>query len=476
MFRKILVANRGEIAVRVLRACREMGIRTVAVYSEADADSLHVRLADEAVCIGPPASTQSYLRMEAVLEAARKTGAQAIHPGYGFLSENADFADACAKAKKVFIGPSARAIRKLGDKVSARATMYKAKVPIPPGTRRPICSQKHAVRIAREIGFPLLIKPSAGGGGKGMQVVRSRHELPEALALARSESQAVFGSGDVYLEKVIEDARHVELQIMADQHGNVIHLGERECSVQRRHQKLLEEAPSPALDADLRQRMGAAAVAAAEAVDYAGAGTVEFLLDRDGAFYFIEMNTRIQVEHPVTEWITGMDLIKLQIRVAQGEVLPLRQEDVVFRGHAIECRINAEDPDDAFSPCPGTVDGLVLPGGPGVRVDTHLYNGYEVPYFYDSLLAKLIVHADTREEALARMKCALDEFRIDSLRTTIPFLRRILDEKKFRQGQYSTGLVEDMRKADHRRKLHTFMHSLTESFRRLTSGAQQTEL
>ncbi len=470
MFRKILVANRGEIAVRVLRACREMGIRTVAVYSEADEDCLHVRMADEAICIGPAPSAQSYLKMDAILDAAHKSGAQAIHPGYGFLSEKAEFADACLRAKVVFIGPSARSIRKLGDKVTARATMHKAQVPIPPGTRKPIRSQQNVVRIGKAIGFPLLIKPSAGGGGKGMQVVKSRHELVAALELAQSESQAVFGSGDVYLEKVIEDARHIEIQIMADHHGNVIHFGERECSIQRRHQKLIEESPSVALDPALRARMGEAAVAAALAVGYAGAGTVEFLLDRNGAFYFIEMNTRIQVEHPVTEWVTGVDLIKMQIRVANGEPLGLRQEDVCFRGHAIECRVNAEDPDDDFSPCPGVVDGLALPGGPGVRVDTHLYNGYQVPHHYDSLLAKIIVHAETRNEAIARMQRALREFQMDQLKTTIPFLRRILGERKFQSGHYTTGLVEEMRKADHHLKLHDFMHSLTDSFRRFTSG------
>ena len=470
MFRKILIANRGEIAVRVIRACKELGIQTVAVYSEADEGCLHVEMADEAVCIGPASSTASYLRVEALLDAARKTGAQAIHPGYGFLSEKAEFADACSKAKMVFIGPSAKAIRKLGDKVTARATMHRVGVPIPPGTRKPIRSRENVVRIAKDIGYPLLIKPSAGGGGKGMQIVSSPHALKEALETSQNEAAAVFGSGDVYLEKVIEHARHIEIQIMADQHGNVIHLGERECSVQRRHQKLIEESPSVAVDASLRARMGAAAVDAAKAVGYVGAGTVEFLLDAHNQFYFIEMNTRIQVEHPVTEWVTGIDLIRMQIRVAAGEPLGVVQEDIRFQGHAIECRINAEDPEDDFSPCPGLVSGLRLPGGPGIRVDTHLYNGYLVPHHYDSLLAKLIVHAETRELALARMVRALGEFQLENIKTTVPFLQRILKERKFRHGNYNTGFVEEMRAADVRHHLHEFMHKLSDSFRRLTGG------
>ncbi len=471
MFRKILIANRGEIAVRIIRSCQELGIRTVAVYSEADESCMHVGLADEAVCIGPAASSASYLRMDAILDAARKTGAQAIHPGYGFLSEKADFAEACQKHKIAFIGPPAKAIRKLGDKVTARATMHRVGVPIPPGTRKPIRSRQNVVRVAKDIGYPLLIKPSAGGGGKGMQVVTSPHELKDALDISQSESAAVFGSGDVYLEKVIEDARHIEIQIMADQHGNVIHLGERECSIQRRHQKLIEESPSVAVDAKLRSEMGAAAVAAAKAVHYVGAGTVEFLLDRAGNFFFIEMNTRIQVEHPVTEWVTGLDLIRMQIQVGAGEPLPLRQEDLQLRGHAVECRINAEDPDDDFSPSPGLVEGLVMPGGPGVRIDSHIYNGYIVPHHYDSLLAKFIVYAETREHALARMERVLAEFEIKNVKTTVPFLRRILAERKFRQGDYTTAFVEDMRAAEVRHRLHEFMHKLSDSFRRLTGGA-----
>ena len=471
MFRKILVANRGEIAVRIIRACQELGIRTVAVYSEADESCMHVRLADEAVCIGAAASTESYLRMDVILDAAQKTGAQAIHPGYGFLSENAAFAENCRRRKITFIGPSAKAIRKLGDKVTARATMHRVGVPIPPGTRKPVRSRKNVVRIAKDIGYPLLIKPSAGGGGKGMQIVASAHALQDALEISQNESAAVFGSGDVYLEKIIEHARHVEIQIMADQHGNVIHLGERECSIQRRHQKLIEESPSVAVGQKLRAEMGAAAVAAAKAVDYVGAGTVEFLLDPKGNFFFIEMNTRIQVEHPVTEWVTGVDLIRMQIQVAAGEKLPLVQKDVVMRGHAIECRINAEDPDDEFCPSPGLVEGLIMPGGLGVRVDSHIYNGYMIPHHYDSLLAKFIVHAETRECAIARMQRILAEFDVQNIKTTVPFLQRILRERKFKQGTYTTAFVEDMLAADDRNRLHAFMHKLSESFRRFTGGA-----
>ncbi len=471
MFKKILIANRGEIAVRVIRACRELGIRTVAVYSEADESCMHVRMADESICIGPAASSASYLCMDAVLDAAAKTGAQAIHPGYGFLSEKAEFADACQTRKIVFIGPSAKAIRKLGDKVTARATMHRAGVPIPPGTRKPIRSRENVTRIAKDIGYPLLIKPSAGGGGKGMQIVTSPHDLKGALDLSQSESAAVFGSGDVYLEKIIEKARHIEIQIMADQHGNVIHLGERECSIQRRHQKLIEESPSVAVDAELRANMGAAAVAAAKAVGYVGAGTVEFLVDQHGQFFFIEMNTRIQVEHPVTEWVTGIDLIRMQIQVAAGAPLPISQKEVQLQGHAIECRINAEDPDDDFSPSPGLVAGLVMPGGPGVRIDSHLYNGYMVPHHYDSLLAKFVVHAETRELAIARMRRVLSEFELENIKTTVPFLQRILGERSFQHGDYTTAFVEDMRAADMRHRLHEFMHKLSDSFRRLTGGA-----
>lgn len=466
MFKKLLIANRGEIAVRIIRACRELGVRTVAVYSEADQDGLHVKLADQSACIGPPPALESYLRPDKIMQAARKAGAQAIHPGYGLLSENADFASACANNRIAFVGPSPDAIRKMGDKAKARATMAAAGVPLPPGTEKPITARTAALRTAKEIGYPVLIKPSAGGGGKGMRIVHSRKELDAALEVSQSEAQAAFGSSEVYIEKVISDARHIEIQVLADTHGNVIHLGERECSIQRRYQKLVEEAPSSALDGKLRQKMGEAAVAAARTVNYAGAGTVEFLLDRDGNFYFIEMNTRIQVEHPVTECVTGVDLVKAQIRVAAGEPLGMEQEDVRMQGHAIECRINAEDPDNDFAPSPETVSSLRLPGGPGVRVDTHVYDGYTVPHYYDSLLAKLIVHDHTREDAVARMQRALDEFSMDGVKTTIPYLARILRDKGFRTGHYDTGFVEHMKHHEFRKRMRALRHSLSEAIHR----------
>ena len=464
MFKKILIANRGEIAVRVIRACQEMGIRTVAVYSEADRDGLHVRLADDAVCIGPPQAMESYLRPDKILQAARKAGAQAIHPGYGFLSENADFAAGCANSRIAFIGPSPEAIRNMGDKAVARATMKSAGVPLPPGTHKPVSSRSAALSAAKRIGYPLLIKPSAGGGGKGMRIVHSRKELASALDLCRSEAKAAFGSSDVYVEKVISNARHIEMQVLADNHGNVVHLGERECSIQRRYQKLVEEAPSAALNARLRKKMGAAAVAAAEAVNYSGAGTVEFLLDRDGKFYFIEMNTRIQVEHPVTECVTGVDLVKAQIRVAHGDPLGFRQEDVRLAGHAIECRINAEDPEEDFAPSPETIRDLFLPAGPGVRVDSHVYEGYTVPHYYDSLIAKLITYGNSREEAMARMRRALDEFKAEGIKTTVAFLQRILSQKDFVTGRYDTGLVEEMKHSEVHKWLHSLMRNISESF------------
>ncbi len=465
MFRKILIANRGEIAVRIIRACREMGIKTVAVYSEADKNSLHVQLADEARCIGPAPSTESYLSTAALLTAARKTRAQAIHPGYGFLSENADFAEACRNAKLVFIGPSPQAIRDMGNKAVARKTMHAAGVPIPPGTIEPVSSKKSALIAAKKVGFPVLLKPSAGGGGKGMRIVKAQKELSAALDASQTEAQAAFGCADVYIEKVITNARHIEMQVLADNHGNVIHLGERECSVQRRHQKLVEEAPSPAITKTMRKKMGDVAVAAARAINYSGAGTVEFMLDKNGKFYFIEMNTRIQVEHPVTECITGVDLVKAQIRVASGEPLGIEQKDVVFNGHAIECRLNAEDPDNDFMASPGVIRGLRLPGGPGVRLDTHIFEGYEVPHYYDSLLAKLIVQAPTRDEAIARMRRALDEFTIESLQTTAPFLQKVMQAKAFRSGRYDTGLIEHMKHSEVTEKLLDWAHKLTEKLR-----------
>jgi acetyl-CoA carboxylase, biotin carboxylase subunit len=463
MFKKIVVANRGEIAVRVIRACQELGVQAIALYSEADEDSLHVTLADDAVCIGKSPAQESYLRPDKILGAARRTHAQAIHPGYGFLSENAAFAAGCASNDIVFIGPSPDAIRQMGDKAVARATMGRAGVPLPPGTHKPVAARSTALRKAREIGYPLLIKPSAGGGGKGMRIAYSRKDFASAFDLCRSEAQAAFGSGDVYIEKVIQNARHIEIQVLADNHGNVMHLGERECSIQRRYQKLVEEAPSAALNSQLRDEMGAAAVAAARAVNYSGVGTVEFLLDRDGNFYFIEMNTRIQVEHPVTEWVTGVDLVKAQIRVASGEPIGFKQEDVRMNGHAIECRINAEDPEADFAPSPETIHALRLPAGPGVRVDTHIYEGYTVPHYYDSLIAKLIVHDHSREEAVARMRRALAEFSADGIKTTVPFLQRILHAKDFRTGHYDTGFVENMKRSEMRKWLHSLMRNLSET-------------
>jgi acetyl-CoA carboxylase biotin carboxylase subunit len=404
------------------------------------------------------------LRPDKILRAARKTGAQAIHPGYGFLSENADFARSCSDNRIVFIGPLPATIRKMGDKAVARETMERAGVPLPPGTQKPVSDRSTALSVAKDIGYPLLIKPSAGGGGKGMRIVHARKELTSALDLSRSEAKAAFGTSDIYIEKVIPHARHIEIQVLADNHGNVVHLGERECSIQRRYQKMVEEAPSPALNGRLREAMGEASVAAARAVGYSGAGTVEYLLDRDGNFYFIEMNTRIQVEHPVTEFVTGVDLVKAQIRVASGEPLGFGQDDIRFDGHAIECRINAEDPEHDFAPSPDTLHGLGLPGGPGVRLDTHVYEGYTVPHQYDSLLAKLIVHGNSREEAVARMQRALAEFGADGVKTTVPFLQRIICERDFRNGHYDTGFIENMKHGEIRKRLESVMHSISESF------------
>ncbi len=464
MFKKILIANRGEIAVRIIRACKEMGITTVAVYSEVDRKCQHVRLADESYCIGKAASAESYLRYHEIVFTALKSGAEAIHPGYGFLSENDEFAELCETSGIVFIGPSPDALRKMGDKAVARDTMAQAKVPIASGSEEPVISAEAAVQIARKIGFPVLVKPSAGGGGKGMRVVNRLDDLVSAFHSSQAEAKAAFGSDEIYLERFIDNARHIEFQILADNHGQVVYLGERECSIQRRHQKLVEEAPSPTLDSTLRGRMGRAAVRAARAVNYRGAGTVEFLLDREHRFYFIEMNTRIQVEHPVTECVTGIDLIKAQIRVAAGESLELRQKDIQISGHAIECRINAEDPHNDFMPSPGKIRGLNLPGGPGVRVDSHVYCGYEVPHYYDSLLAKLIVHAESRPVAIERMKRALDEFTVENVKTTVPFLRRIMDHRGFVSGKYSTKLVEQIKTEEHDHHLRGFMHKIMDSF------------
>jgi acetyl-CoA carboxylase biotin carboxylase subunit len=441
MIEKVLIANRGEIALRVIRACREMGIRTVAVYSQADAESLHVKLADEAFCIGPPQSQRSYLHIPALISTAVVTGADAIHPGYGFLSENANFAEICADHKIKFIGPSVKAINLMGDKATARETMRKAKVPVVPGSHGLIDTEAAAFKIAAEIGYPVIIKATAGGGGRGMRVATDSVQLGTALAAARSEASASFGDGGVYIEKYLKPIRHVEIQVMADSYGNCIHIGERDCSVQRRHQKLIEESPSPALTPEIREKMGSAAVQAAKSINYEGAGTVEFIFAGDG-FYFMEMNTRIQVEHPVTEMITGIDLIKEQIRVASGMKLSYKQSDVEFRGHAIECRINAEDPDRNFLPSPGRVDAYIAPGGPGVRVDSHCYPGYSIPPHYDSLLSKLIVWGSDRAEAIQRMQRALDEYAITGVRTTIPFHQRVLAHPAFQAGDVHTDFIE----------------------------------
>ena len=443
MFSKVLIANRGEIAVRVIRACRELGVKTVAVYSEADESCLHVRYADEAVCIGPPAATQSYLVMPALIQAALQTGAEAIHPGYGFLAERAAFSALCRDQGIKFIGPSPESIDRMGDKASARATMTAAGVPVTPGSPGVIENAAEAEAVARQIGLPVMVKASAGGGGKGIRIVKEAGELAAAVRQAQAEAEAAFGNGAVYVEKYIGSPRHIEIQVLADGRGHGIHLGERDCSIQRRHQKLIEEAPSPAVSAGLRRQMGEAAVAAALAADYEGAGTVEFLLDSDGSFYFMEMNTRVQVEHCVTEMVTGIDIVKTGIRIAAGEGLPLRQEDIVVAGHAIEYRINAEDPDNGFMPSPGRVSEWVPPGGPWVRFDSHVYQGYLVPPFYDSLLGKLIVWGRDREECLVRSQWALDQFLVDGVKTVIPFHRRVLEHPLFRAGTVNTHFVED---------------------------------
>jgi acetyl-CoA carboxylase biotin carboxylase subunit len=441
MFHKILIANRGEIALRIIRACKELGIKTVAVHSDVDREGLHVKMADESICIGPAPSISSYLNMKAIISAAEVTDADAIHPGYGFLSENAEFAEICGNCGITFIGPSPESMRLMGDKISARQTVIKAGVPILPGTTEGVKSAEEAKKIAAKIGYPVIIKATAGGGGRGMKIVHSPGSLANAFAAARSEAQAGFGNPEVYIEKYCERPRHVEIQIMGDKHGNVIHLGERDCSIQRRHQKLLEEAPCPVLKPETRKKMGECAVAAAKAVNYYSAGTMEFLLDQSGDFYFMEMNTRVQVEHPVTEMITGIDIVKEQIRVAAGLKLRYKQSDVKFHGHSIECRINAEDP-VKFTPSPGKIDGYHTPGGLGVRVDSAVYDQYKVLPHYDSMIAKLIVHADTREEAIRRMARALDEYIIEGIKTTIPLHKRIMNNKEFIEGAVDTGFME----------------------------------
>jgi acetyl-CoA carboxylase biotin carboxylase subunit len=441
VFNKILIANRGEIALRVIRACKELGVQTVAVYSEADRESLHVRFADDDVCIGPAPARESYLNIPRLIAAAEITGADAIHPGYGFLAENAEFAETCAASNITFIGPTAEQIRVMGDKASARRAMLAVGVPIVPGSPGPVEDVDEALRFANDIGFPVIIKASAGGGGKGMRVAADPEDFARAFQLARSEALSAFGNGDVYVEKYLARPRHIEFQIMGDSHGNAIHLGERDCSVQRRHQKLIEEAPSPAMTPELRKAMGDAAVRGAKAINYVGAGTIEMLLNEDNSFFFMEMNTRIQVEHPVTEMLTGIDLVKEQIRVAAGERLSIL-EMPPLRGHVIECRVNAEDPARNFQPSPGRVEVFHPPGGPGVRLDTHVYTGYSVPPYYDSLLAKLICQGGDREEAIRRMQIALESFIVEGVTTTIPFLARVMHNADFQAGKIDTKFLE----------------------------------
>jgi len=441
-FSKILIANRGEIALRILRTCEEMGIATVAVHSTIDRHSLHVQLADEAVCIGEPASSKSYLNIPNIIAAALTRNATAIHPGYGFLAENARFAEICADHQIVFIGPSPDSIRSMGDKSTAKKTMQRVGVPTIPGSKGLVKDEEEARTIARSMGYPVIIKATAGGGGRGMRLVTADEDLGRLYMAAQGEAEAAFGNGGVYVEKYVQNPRHIEFQILADSRGNVVHLGERECSIQRRHQKLLEEAPSSALTPELREKMGNAAVLAAKSINYVGAGTVEFLLDQSGDFYFMEMNTRIQVEHPVTEMITGIDLIAEQIRIAQGEALSFTQDQVVLRGHAIECRVNAEDPDFNFRPSPGRISGYLPPSGPGVRMDSHVYTDYEIPPYYDSLIGKLIVWASDRPSAIRRMKRALRECAITGLPTTIAFHQKILETPEFLRGEIYTNFVE----------------------------------
>ena len=443
MIKKLLIANRGEIAVRIIRACRELGVESVAVFSEADKEALHVQLADEAYCIGPTASKDSYLNFTNIISVANLTGCDAIHPGYGFLAENADFAELCRDCNIIFVGPTPEAISKMGTKDVARETMREAGVPIVPGSQGIINTIEEAMDLANTIGYPVIIKATAGGGGKGIRVVANEAELIKGINITQQEALTAFGNPGVYIEKYIEDFRHVEIQVMADNFGNVIHLGERDCSIQRRLQKLLEESPSPALDGEIREEMGQAAVKAAKAVDYTGAGTVEFIYDyHQRKYYFMEMNTRIQVEHPVTEQVTGIDLIKEQIYVASGEKLQLTQEEVTFTGWAIECRINAENPEKNFMPSPGRIKMYLAPGGLGVRVDSAAYPGYVIPPYYDSMIAKVITYGKTRDEAISRMKRALSEFVIEGVHTTIPFHLKLLNHEKFIEGEFNTKFLE----------------------------------
>ncbi len=440
-FKKILIANRGEIAVRIIRACKELGIKTVAVYSDIDRDSLHTKLADESVCIGPASSSQSYNNIPAILTAAEITDSEAIHPGYGFLSENPHFAEACHTSGITFIGPPAESIRLGGDKAKARQVMKRRGVPVVPGSDGPVVSEEMALKTAKKIGFPLILKASAGGGGRGMRIVTAEEELEKLYFMAQREALTAFGNGELYIEKFIPEMRHIEVQIIADSKGNVLHLGERDCSIQRRHQKLIEESPSPVSTEKFRKKIGEYAIKAARAIKYRNAGTVEFIVDPEGNIYFMEMNTRLQVEHPVTEYVSGIDIVKEQIRIAAGFPIEFKQTRVKLSGHSIECRINAEDP-ERFIPCPGKITFLSLPGGPGVRIDTAAYNGCVIPSHYDSLIAKLIVHGKDRAEAIMRMKRALDEFVIEGIKTTIPFHKRVLHDPDFFNGDFTTGFVE----------------------------------
>lgn len=440
MFNKILIANRGEIALRVIRTCKELGIKTVAVYSTADKNSLHVRFADEAVCIGPASATQSYLSIPKIIAAAEITNADAIHPGYGFLAENAEFAEICADTNITFIGPTPEMITKMGDKAVARDLMKQAGVPLVMGSEGKLTDFEEAAEVAEKIGYPIMLKASAGGGGKGMRIVREASHLEQALTVAKTEALAAFGDDSMYIEKLVENPRHVEIQIMGDKYGNIVHVGERDCTIQRRHQKLLEESPSPVIDEDLRERMAEAAIAAGRTVNYESLGTVEFLVDKNKDFYFMEMNTRIQVEHSITEAVSGLDLVKEQIKIAAGEKLSKKKQKLL--GHSIEVRINAEDPDNNFQPAPGLISAFNAPGGHGIRIDTHCYAGYQIPANYDSMLGKLIVLATTREEAITRMLRALDEFIVEGVKTTIPLFRQILTDKRFIENNYDTNYLE----------------------------------
>ncbi len=446
MFKKVLIANRGEIALRVIRACKELGIKTVAVHSNQDSDALHTVFADEAVCIGPATSTQSYLNPTRIISAAEITGAEAIHPGYGFLAENAEFAEMCNSCQIKFIGPSPEVIRRMGDKAEAKKSMREAGVPVVPGSEGVVDDEKTAKELAKEMGYPVILKAVAGGGGKGMRVVNEEANLENAFIMARAEAEASFGNPALYLEKYIEKPRHIEIQLLGDEHGNMIHLGERECSIQRRHQKLIEETPSPIITDEIRKKMGDVAVQGALKVGYYSTGTIEFLVDKDLNFYFMEMNTRIQVEHPVTEMVYNIDLIKEQLNVAAGEKLKFKQSQIKPVGHAIECRINAEDPGNNFIPSPGEITSLYQPGGPGVRVDSHIYSSYKIPPFYDSLIAKLIVYGKTREEAINRLNRALDEYVIEGIKTTIPFHKFVINTPEFKEGNFTTHFIESIYK------------------------------